>query len=703
MNSQYYRISPAQIFLSAVVLGLVMSTCAIWIAVSQPQIDLPKDAVPTRVGAVDIIASDLLEEPDQLGNFAAIKAFYARQSLLRDALAGDTVRVAYQLPDGTTAEQDFAVRERKLSDLPGAFWFQNAVGLISLFFGGWVLGLRRNDWGARMFALTALMLPVASMSAAIYSTRQIALDGQLFRILSGINITGAIGFGIALVGLFAMYPQPLFRPRWLLVPLVIFGACLIMAAGQFGIDDIALITMSSEMLAALVLGVIQWRLSRREPLARAGLRWFVLISLTGCSLFIGLVIVPPLLGLSDEGVISQGYAFGFFTFMHLGLALGVLRYRVFNLDRWSYYIWLWLSGMVMIILLDIALVQLLHAQPWMTLSLALLIAGFLYFPLRQMMLNFFFKRRSASISGKMGDIVNAALSPTERQHILRWDALLQDVFQPLAPPETVEGDFTVPVIAENGLDLIVPGVAGLDARRLRYAQQGRRLFTPNDLEVAANLVQMHDLATESREAYERGVTLERDRISRDIHDNIGAQLLSALHSRELSRKDDLLRDSLTDLRAIINDGFLELYPLEDVIADLRKETADRLEMNNIVLNWSGPRFAQNQQGFEISFELANGLRSILREAVSNVLRHAQASVVDIEFLMDDSGIEMVITDNGKGMKTAGHENGNGIPNIVERAQALEGEGRVFNRKGAQSGIVVKVRLPLKRAKVAETS
>lgn len=701
MSDTKYKIAPFQIFLAAVGLGLAMAAVAIWIALSQPQVDFPADAVPTRVGDIDLIDTDLMEEPDQLGSFAAIRAFYARQDLLREQLEGDSVTVTLALADGSVKTERFEVRSRHFSDLPGAFWFQMMVGLISLFFGGWVLGLRREDWGARMFAITSVMVPVFAMAASVYSTRQIALDGSLFRVLSAINIGGAVGFGIALVGLFAMYPQPLFRPRWLLLPLAIYGVCFAMAVGQFGIDNIGALTVLSQMVVALALGLIQWVRSRREPLNRAGLRWFVLICLAGCSLFIGLVAAPPVLGLADGGLIPQGYAFGFFNLMHFGLALGVLRFRVFDLDRWSYYIWLWLSGFVMIVVLDIAIVRLLQAQPWMSLSAALLCAGLLYFPLRQFLLNLILRRRKASLSGRLADIITTALSPTQSEHAKRWDALLTAVFEPLAPVETLNETVLKPRIEDSGLELIIPSVIGSFPRRLQYAQQGRRLFTPDDLEVVANLVQMHDLATESREAYDRGIILERDRISRDIHDNIGAQLLTALHSREPARKDDLLRDSLSDLRAIINDGFLASYPLEDVIADLRKEAVARLEANYIVLNWEGPDFSAGRHPKKVSFSVANGLRSILREAISNVVRHANATVVDVEMSCGPDEISLRVTDNGTGISEA--ELGNGITNIVARAEALNGTGSVLSRNGTQSGTVVKVLLPFEGAEMVQAT
>ncbi|MCZ4352094.1 ATP-binding protein [Roseovarius aestuarii] len=693
MIDRIYRLSPAHVFLGTVVFGLALGLLTVLVAMRQPYLELPTGAVPVKLASQTLTEADFLQEPDQLGNYQAIRAFMKRQEVLATLLRANTVEMTYQL-NGAEMSRTLTPRTRHMGELPFAFWFQIGVGMVSLCIGGWVLGLRREDWGARMFALTALMVPVFAMPAAIYSTRQIALGGDLFHLLSSLNGLGALSFGVALIGLFSQYPKPLFHPRWLFIPAVLYGALAGMHIVQLGPDNAVGLGTLSQMVAALVLGVAQWVFSRREPLNRAGLRWFILISLLGCSLFISLSAAPVVLGLADDGLIPQGYAFAFFNVMHIGLALGVLRYKVFNLDRWSYYIWLWLSGIVLILVLDIMLIRFLQGQPWASLGAALLIAGFVYFPLRQLLLKLLLQRRTASLSGRMGQIVNCALAPSQREQVARWDELLEDVYEPLAPPERYGDRVETPQLAENGLALLVPGVDGLDARRLRYALKGRRLFNPADIEVAANLVQMHDLAAESRHSYERGVLLERDRISRDIHDNIGAQLLSALHSPEPQRKDDLLRDSLSDLRAIINDGFQAEYALGPVLADLRTETTRRLESGGVSCSWHGPDLPEGEDGPVLPFELINGLRSILREAVSNILRHADANHSEIEIKLAGQSIDLSISDDGRGLPLIA-QGGNGTSNIAERAAALHGQVTIGRRPNAVTGTQVAVTLPIR--------
>ena len=207
MTSYRHRFSPAHVFLGVVMLGFAMSLASILVALAQPQVDLPRTAVPIAINTLEITATDRIDEPDQLGSNAAILAFRDRQTMIRAQLEQSPVDITYQLEDGTQRTESFEVRARQLSDLPWTYWFQIAVGLISLFIGGWIIGLRREEWGARMFALTALFVPVFAQSAAIYSTRQIALDGTLFHILSCLNIFGAVSFGSHWWGCFRSTPR----------------------------------------------------------------------------------------------------------------------------------------------------------------------------------------------------------------------------------------------------------------------------------------------------------------------------------------------------------------------------------------------------------------------------------------------------------------------------------------------------------------
>lgn len=693
MSRFLYRLSPTVIMLTSAMIALILTTSAVLLSIDRPYLDLPQGATPTVVGEVVLEETDLISEPDFLGTYPRMTAFFARQDLIVAELAKPEVSVTYTVPGGATETGVFTPRPRQIGDLPFPFWFQQGVGILALLVAGWVISLRREDWGARMFALTGLFVPVFAIAASVYSTRQIALPGDVFKLLSQTNHFGAGSFGIALVGLFVMYPKPLFHPRWLLVPLVVFGTGIVLDLMYVGTDIWLNLVVPTQTLLALVFGVVQWWRSRRDPLSRAGLRWFFLFSLVGVSLFVSLSVLPPALGIADGGFIPQAYAFGFFNLMHIGLALGVIRWRVFELDRYAYYVWVWLAGAVLIFVTDLILLLWLREQPWASLALALLIGGFLYFPLRQLLLVRLFGTKTPQASGMIPEVIDVALAPTQRLQNERWDALLQDTFSPAAQIEVLEDAPAKASIAENGVALLLPALTGVAGRRIRYASGGRRLFSSADVQAAATLVRMHGVVRESHLAYERGVNVERDRISRDVHDNIGAQLLSALHAAEGSRKDGLLRDTLTDLRQIISDGFRSNYKLSDTTADVRAEMADRLEVHGIALNWPAASLEDLSQVSEtqVPFLMVNTLRSLTREITSNIIKHASATEVTVNLTLSEDMLGLEFVDNGHGFETADVHRGAGLDNMEERVRTI---GGTIQFRRLPKGMRINVSLPL---------
>ena len=173
---------------------------------------------------VAIEAGDLIEEPDTLATYAEMRRFFARQSMLEGVVSGRSVSI--ETAGARPAQQTTLApaRMRPISDLPAAFWVQMLVGLASFLIGGWVWALRRSDTAARLFALASLGILVFTFPAALYSTRELAIDGDLFRALSVMNHGGALLFGAAMIALLLRYPRPLVPARWLWAPFALFGA-----------------------------------------------------------------------------------------------------------------------------------------------------------------------------------------------------------------------------------------------------------------------------------------------------------------------------------------------------------------------------------------------------------------------------------------------------------------------------------------------
>ncbi len=701
----------------ALVCGLVLAAVPLMLALGQPWIGLSLQAddggppvvvavapggpadraglVPgmrlAGIGGLVPEAVDLTEEPDMLGTFAAYERFQARQQDLATAMrssgglevqtdAGAVLRI---VPDTV----------RPPLDLPLVFWVQVGVGLFGFWVGAWVMVLRKGGTAEACLFLAGAGLMVSAFAAAVYSSRELALPSGLFRALSALNHLGALWFGAAMICLFLRHPVALVRARWLLaLPWLVLGAWWAGALMRLFPDPATGFQLPIALALAAIAACIavQWRAARGNPLARAQLRWFGLAVLAGAGAFIATIILPVLLGL--EAALSQGLAFLFFLPIYGGLALGVARYRLFELEDWAFRVLFYMGGMVLLLGLDAVLVLLIALDRGPAFGLSLLVVALMYLPLRDGLARRMQRAPQQGGGAQFRSVSDVALGPPGAPRAGRWRALLQAEFDPLRiePPPAAPDR---PRLAEDGAALDLPAVDDLPALRLVWAQGGRRLFSPRDQAQATELVDMLAQVSASRRAYETGVAEERARIARDMHDNIGIQLMGALHSAQPDRKDALIRETLGDLRDIISNANRPDQPLDDLLADLRASLGEHLSAAGIALDW---QVAGDGAG-ALPPRQAHALRSILREAVGNALRHAGASQVSVTVQTRPGLLWLEVQDNGRGLdpaladgRAAGR--GNGLANMRARAAGLGGQVRVV--PGPGGGTRVQAELPL---------
>jgi signal transduction histidine kinase len=100
-----------------------------------------------------------------------------------------------------------------------------------------------------------------------------------------------------------------------------------------------------------------------------------------------------------------------------------------------------------------------------------------------------------------------------------------------------------------------------------------------------------------------------------------------------------------------------------------------------------------QRGFaQLTDVRMHTLIQIVREALSNIVRHANASEVYIDIHETSSQITLVISDNGTGFEPDKVKHGSGLQNIHQRVWRLNGSVNVTSRKGR--GTTITVILPI---------
>ena len=584
---------------------------------------------------------------------------------------------------------------RSLGEVDPTLWIQFCVGLGALSISGWVWALRPRDTATRLFVISGLATLIFTYAPIPIHYGAAPLSDALFRTLATANAAGASAFGIVMTALFITYPGRLPARRVLAMGSTAFFSVwtLLALIGVLppGLSNIHTITIF-EMLAICVAAGAQVAVTGRDPKARAVAIWFGLAVLFGAGGFIILTAVPSALGV--KAALDSQYSFAFFLLIYIGVAAGLRRYRLFELGDWAFRILFYAVGALVLLVLDGVLISAISVDPGPAFGLALLTVAFIYLPLRDVIGRRILPRPGIREDELFLAVVDIAFGTSDLTRHTRWRALLERLFSPLEITESGERTDDAE-IREDGVEMRLPALTGHPALTLRYPWQGRALFSPAHLQTARRLIELMRHADSSRRAYDRGVAEERSRIARDMHDNIGAQLLGALHSGDRERKDLMIRETLTDLRDIINNAATPGLDLDETLADLRVETADRLASVGIELDWSNAI----GQAPDLSTTGTHALRSIVREAVSNVIRHSGASRLSIAMARSNGLARLDITDDGHGFDALAARAGNGLSNMQSRTEGLGGR---LEFESAPEGTRIRVSFPLRTPDGAQT-
>ncbi len=654
------------------------------VIVERGVLDPDNDVVLEGIGAVaeqpiGVTALDLLAEPDTLATFAELNAFYARQDQLFALLQEPQLDLYVAAPGEEPVILSAVPHLRPYWSLPPSFWIQFVTGIISALIAGWVWALRPRQLAPSLFALSGLGVLLVTMTSAYYAHRGLALPGPAYSRLLPINHFGIALFGGSLIGLFLIYPRQIVQKRWLwlipalLLPLFLADTFQILTeATQFGVTTLVM------TIAILGLIIAQYWATRHAPADRAVLGWLGLSVAFAISVFSFLSLAPDLLGFNSP--LSQHYAAGAIIIIYVGLALGLRRYRLFELGEWAYRILYYTLGAFLLLALDAALIAGLNLELAPALAISLLLVALLYLPLRDWLWQRLFTRNRIGQHELFSEAMDVAFAPSAEESAKRWRNLLTRLFDPLEVVET-DSMITTPAITQEGLQLDLPPVAGAPSISLRYPFGGTGLFQPDHRTLAANLVTLTERAEESRQAYMRGVGEERRRMARDLHDDVGARLLTGLHTAD-ERTRPTLQAALGDIRAIVSGLAGEEAELDRVLAQMRHEAARRLEAAGIEFDCPLPEADLPQ--IRLDYRVHKAITSSVREIVSNVIRHAEARTLTVNARLTENTLTLGFHDDGKGMPqnaVAGESQGYGLKSLRQRVADLGGTIIIGNGQG----------------------
>jgi signal transduction histidine kinase len=246
---------------------------------------------------------------------------------------------------------------------------------------------------------------------------------------------------------------------------------------------------------------------------------------------------------------------------------------------------------------------------------------------------------------------------------------------------------------------LITGLVVQRARRRRTDQALRE--SEQQLRESSELNQ--DLAGRLLSALED----ERSRIARDLHDDVGQQLVGvALVLGDIKR-----RISRTELQADYDESFTDLQNRTSALVQTVRNLSH--DLHPAVLEHAGLAAALQDYGAEVtkhqnltvvveaedtldglSADVALCLYRVAQEAIINAVRHASAKTVRVRLTAPPDAVELLVADDGIGFSTGEHtRSGLGLRSIEERVRVRKGLVSLASRPGQGTTLFVRIPIP----------
>ncbi len=195
---------------------------------------------------------------------------------------------------------------------------------------------------------------------------------------------------------------------------------------------------------------------------------------------------------------------------------------------------------------------------------------------------------------------------------------------------------------------------------------------------------------------------QRLAISRDLHDNIGAQLTFIISSVEnlkfgfpsmemsiknhLTKISDFTKTTIVELR----DTIWAMNANEFTFDDLSSRIYNFIEKAQSAKENTAFKFTVDDRLKNYKFSSLEGINlyRTIQEAVNNAIKYADANAISIQVQPNKSGITVEITDNGKGFDLDGIDLGNGIVNMQKRIEEIGGVFQIHSDLGKGTQITI---------------
>ncbi|HEX6363950.1 MAG TPA: ATP-binding protein [Albitalea sp.] len=589
------------------------------------------------------------------------------------ALSHQSVKLFFS--DGNVVEMQ--LQRRGLAGLGGMFWLLSAFALV-LYLVAMVVLLARPTGLNLLYAVMALCQTGNLVFIAVESTLELALPTPFPQLDMPLRMAFDMLTAAALVNLVCLHPRRLPGAGWIAAAVWLYVAAVVGATGHDLLSDVWWWTqLSASSMLMLVIALLTWSYGvEPHPFAIVLRRFCVVAFATWVLLTVALAAATQTPGVQNN-IATIGpmiwYVFGGSLLLLVPfLSKSQQIMREFSL----------LAAISTVATsLDLLFVAVFSFGQFASLTLSLFLALGVYAGARQWILNQLLGNSMLTTERMFEQLYRIAREV--EAHPARTPTLLSQLLRELFEPMEVlvmDKRSTGARVLADGSALMLPlpelgGPPGADddggsrSIVLRYAHRGRRLFTSEDARLADRVVEQLRRAVAFDKAVEQGRSEERARIAQDLHDDIGARLLTLMYKAHSPEMEEYVRHTLQDLKTLTRGLAAPSHRLSHAAAEWKADLTQRLTAAHIELGWT---FSFDED-IELTVVQWSALTRVLRELVSNIIAHAQARRVDIDFSIENDRLDLSVLDDGVGRNPRAWSHGLGLGGVRKRVKQLGGE------------------------------
>jgi signal transduction histidine kinase len=195
-------------------------------------------------------------------------------------------------------------------------------------------------------------------------------------------------------------------------------------------------------------------------------------------------------------------------------------------------------------------------------------------------------------------------------------------------------------------------------------------------------------------AQKEAIAEEQNRISADLHDDIGATMSSIYVYSQLADKyfESNPDRSHEIIKKISAQTHATIEQMEDIIWSLKPDKGDGFTLQSRIQTFANNILKEHNisyaisihpdvDGLQLNQKVKKNLLLIIKESINNIAKYSQASQVDINMSIENENLRLEIRDNGIGFEKTTVKKGNGLQNIVKRMTDLGGSLSINSAPG----------------------